>query len=99
MAFFSSRERHTRWPRDWSSDVCSSDLTLGELMLEKLGERMSALAALEVAATLDRGNLKRQEQLADRKSVVQGKSAARGGGGGKGGTLKKRQFTIFAGRR
>src|SRR5439155_2351414 len=29
--FFSSRRRHTRWPRDWSSDVCSSDLagTLG----------------------------------------------------------------------
>src|SRR5690625_7133390 len=25
--FFSSRRRHTRWPRDWSSDVCSSDLT------------------------------------------------------------------------
>src|SRR5439155_17364123 len=21
-----SGERHTRWPRDWSSDVCSSDL-------------------------------------------------------------------------
>src|SRR5439155_15328193 len=20
--FFSSRRRHTRWPRDWSSDVC-----------------------------------------------------------------------------
>src|SRR6266508_5321589 len=24
--FYSSRRRHTRWPRDWSSDVCSSDL-------------------------------------------------------------------------
>src|SRR5439155_8013708 len=24
--FFSSRRRHTRWPRDWSSDVRSSDL-------------------------------------------------------------------------
>src|SRR5439155_3948635 len=24
--FFSTRRRHTRWPRDWSSDVCSSDL-------------------------------------------------------------------------
>src|SRR5439155_2997107 len=28
VAFFSSsRRRHTRWPRDWSSDVCSSDLS------------------------------------------------------------------------
>src|SRR5690349_22584708 len=25
--FFSSRRRHTRSLRDWSSDVCSSDLT------------------------------------------------------------------------
>src|SRR5690625_5480470 len=24
--YFSSRRRHTRWPHDWSSDVCSSDL-------------------------------------------------------------------------
>src|SRR5690606_1692273 len=27
--FFSSRRRHTRFSRDWSSDVCSSDLTKG----------------------------------------------------------------------
>src|SRR5690606_40180941 len=26
--FFSSRSRHTRFSRDWSSDVCSSDLPL-----------------------------------------------------------------------
>src|SRR3989449_7785550 len=26
--FFSSRRRHTRCSRDWSSDVCSSDLKL-----------------------------------------------------------------------
>src|SRR2546428_4729498 len=26
--FFSSRRRHTRSDRDWSSDVCSSDLTV-----------------------------------------------------------------------
>src|SRR2546422_6013690 len=29
MFFFSSRRRHTRCSRDWSSDVCSSDLELG----------------------------------------------------------------------
>src|SRR5438105_4806456 len=27
MFFFSSRRRHTRSTRDWSSDVCSSDLS------------------------------------------------------------------------
>src|SRR3712207_7023920 len=26
--FFSSRRRHTRYWRDWSSDVCSSDLAM-----------------------------------------------------------------------
>src|SRR3712207_7695737 len=26
LFFFSSRRRHTRYWRDWSSDVCSSDL-------------------------------------------------------------------------
>src|SRR3989449_2873973 len=31
--FFSSRRRHTRCSRDWSSDVCSSDLTLSFLGL------------------------------------------------------------------
>src|SRR2546429_4038565 len=31
--FFSSRRRHTRCSRDWSSDVCSSDLTFGAFLL------------------------------------------------------------------
>src|SRR5690606_39248474 len=29
---FSSRRRHTRFSRDWSSDVCSSDLKLEEMI-------------------------------------------------------------------
>src|SRR5690606_39881703 len=29
LFFFSSRRRHTRFSRDWSSDVCSSDLLSG----------------------------------------------------------------------
>src|SRR5256884_7259870 len=32
--FFSSRRRHTRCSRDWSSDVCSSDLK-SEIPLER----------------------------------------------------------------
>src|SRR5699024_11753464 len=36
--FFSSRRRHTRSKRDWSSDVCSSDLALlGGSILHKVG--------------------------------------------------------------
>src|SRR5690606_41128616 len=32
LFFFSSRRRHTRFSRDWSSDVCSSDLGLEHLL-------------------------------------------------------------------
>src|SRR5256884_2450615 len=34
--FFSSRRRHTRCSRDWSSDVCSSDLVLDGLLHREL---------------------------------------------------------------
>src|SRR2546430_10035124 len=33
--FFSSRRRHTRFDCDWSSDVCSSDLTRAICLPEK----------------------------------------------------------------
>src|SRR5699024_11892041 len=49
--FFSSRRRHTRSKRDWSSDVCSSDLTLGnevDLCLE-LHRRMKPGEAIVFA--------------------------------------------------
>src|SRR5690606_40435749 len=32
LFFFSSRRRHTRFSRDWSSDVCSSDLGTGTVV-------------------------------------------------------------------
>src|SRR5690606_39866195 len=32
--FFSSRRRHTRFSRDWSSDVCSSDLAADDVAAE-----------------------------------------------------------------
>src|SRR5690606_40246665 len=44
--FFSSRRRHTRFSRDWSSDVCSSDLLsipdqVGDEMILRGWETMS----------------------------------------------------------
>src|ERR1035437_2401166 len=36
--FFSSRRRHTRYWRDWSSDVCSSDLVFGTIEKTRPGE-------------------------------------------------------------
>src|SRR5690606_40443609 len=43
---FSSRRRHTRFSRDWSSDVCSSDLVL--VPGRRLG-RFGAPGVLDVA--------------------------------------------------
>src|SRR5690606_39994302 len=57
--FFSSRRRHTRFSRDWSSDVCSSDLaelglsSIGDPALTYLGSEYAA-AELEVAQVLGR---------------------------------------------
>src|SRR2546429_1867892 len=36
--FFSSRRRHTRCSRDWSSDVCSSDLLLERFAISLVGD-------------------------------------------------------------
>src|SRR2546429_4782286 len=44
--FFSSRRRHTRCSRDWSSDVCSSDL---EFVLRRADGRICV-------AAVDRGH-------------------------------------------
>src|SRR5439155_8864634 len=45
--FFSSRRRHTRWPRDWSSDVCSSDLDHRARWEEMLDTATSSTATME----------------------------------------------------
>src|SRR5690606_40546474 len=38
LFFFSSRRRHTRFSRDWSSDVCSSDLRTRVDLIERTVE-------------------------------------------------------------
>src|SRR5436305_8528417 len=43
--FFSSRRRHTRCGRDWSSDVCSSDLGDGATLRNRLGLPPEAFVA------------------------------------------------------
>src|SRR2546430_7792487 len=44
--FFSSRRRHTRFDCDWSSDVCSSDLTRDDL------KRVAVIIVLFVFAAI-----------------------------------------------
>src|SRR5690625_6273099 len=50
--FFSSRRRHTRWPRDWSSDVCSSDLDLPPAVLATLPGRSDRTPAQALVTRL-----------------------------------------------
>src|SRR5258707_7018485 len=45
--FFSSRRRHTRYWRDWSSDVCSSDLVDVESRIRLIEDREPRLAILD----------------------------------------------------
>src|SRR5690606_40735684 len=42
----SSRRRHTRFSRDWSSDVCSSDLFLGRSRTRRTTSRSKPSASL-----------------------------------------------------
>src|SRR5438105_2618075 len=44
LFFFSSRRRHTRSTRDWSSDVCSSDLTMIAIAKAMTDEEIKATA-------------------------------------------------------
>src|SRR6266498_440795 len=50
--FFSSRRRHTRCGRDWSSDVCSSDLTPEPPKLRSavMGDRLAEKVAVVTGA-------------------------------------------------
>src|SRR5690606_40850478 len=68
--FFSSRRRHTRFSRDWSSDVCSSDLHLEALAgwaSARGGADTVARAAAPAAAALPR---KRSRRLSIRDLTV-----------------------------
>src|SRR5690625_2694124 len=59
MSFFSSRRRHTRWPRDWSSDVCSSDLTAGFAgeVLARMGVVPQQVPPGDIYPSLEKGTL------------------------------------------
>src|SRR5205807_4444394 len=66
--FFSSRRRHTRLQGDWSSDVCSSDLSSFGLEARALHQ---SHPALEIGADL-RGEL--LGRIADRLDAVPGEA-------------------------
>src|SRR2546422_6903401 len=51
--FFSSRRRHTRCSRDWSSDVCSSDLFYAGSLSVSGSSRIRRTATLTVRGGSD----------------------------------------------
>src|SRR5207302_4052009 len=55
--FFSSRRRHRRFSRDWSSDVCSSDLQGPALDLDSLREDLTGLTQTPAAPKRQRIDL------------------------------------------
>src|SRR5690606_40263037 len=71
LFFFSSRRRHTSFSRDWSSDVCSSDLDLHDGALDDV-------AIVEVLDRLVDGG----EEVLLRPDVVDGDLRRGRGGGG-----------------
>src|SRR2546429_5097318 len=79
--FFSSRRRHTRCSRDWSSDVCSSDL-------EFVPQQLTSYGGLELLHRYVRrlGLYPRlRRACADLGGDYGGGERERGGGGKRGG--------------
>src|SRR5207253_8122053 len=94
--FFSSRRRHTRWPRDWSSDVCSSDLLskrygatanrFRDKLVELLGDsRGNAVKTAEAFEVCEYGTQPTREQLLQ---IGRASCRERGEVSGGGGALK-----------
>src|SRR3712207_8910456 len=90
--FFSSRRRHTRYWRDWSSDVCSSDLRSlygGRGGLEHLGdlsvaERLSLGVFADVgfeqdagSVQLTRGGATSRDEFVEVRQLLLGQSSTR----------------------
>src|SRR6266403_3227946 len=88
--FFSSRRRHTRSLRDWSSDVCSSDLPPRILTVTREGRTRSAASVEEarkenddeaVADTSGRPCYGRGEKAGGAQVVESGKEECMGSSG------------------
>src|SRR5690606_39917643 len=67
--FCSGRRRHTRFSRDWSSDVCSSDLD-AELGRLAAYERLQAPQAIEAAAQARSSTFEGAHYVAERRVQI-----------------------------
>src|SRR2546430_11498559 len=69
--FFSSRRRHTRFDCDWSSDVCSSDLSMRPARVVSAPRAMTRAASSQVASCALRQSLSGSDMLESRRSALQ----------------------------
>src|SRR5699024_11475706 len=74
LFFFSSRRRHTRSKRDWSSDVCSSDL---ELRMAPVGLRVIDPDYINIMITGHQNTIfvDLQERLTSKEAVAKAQAA------------------------
>ena len=63
--FFSSRRRHTRFTSDWSSDVCSSDLAKGGILIAIAKKYKLPIIALGLGEKEDDLQIFKAEQFAE----------------------------------
>src|SRR2546421_8620790 len=79
--FFSSRRRHTRSDRDWSSDVCSSDLSMasgsGREVLDDLIRAADVLIENFLPASLEKLGLTAERLAALNPRLVRARSEER----------------------
>src|SRR5699024_2967862 len=65
--FFSSRRRHTRSKRDWSSDVCSSDLKQKEMTKKENSKESEDKTTLKSSNDEDQSETKNDQQKSEDK--------------------------------
>src|SRR5437870_10755865 len=89
--FFSSRRRHTRWPRDWSSDVCLPISTRPSSLTSAPDRRATNASTAWVAseAGAAAGSRSRATRAARRRSEERRGGKGGGGGGGGGGEERR----------
>src|SRR5699024_11624611 len=63
--FFSSRRRHTRSKRDWSSDVCSSDLGAEKMLIKRVTGRKVPSGGLPADVGCVVSNISTTKAIAD----------------------------------
>src|SRR5690554_4238751 len=70
LFFFSSRRRHTRCGRDWSSDVCSSDLLKGDSQQRGAWGEAQLQRTLEMSGLMKDAHYEVQSSFKDAEGKV-----------------------------